>query len=202
MSNEEINMQSDAQVAPSDDSMEKLSEMAKKMIALNAEIAVLDKAMKVKKEEVSQLESVDIPELLEDHLKFTSITMADKSVITIKQIISASLPAASSLKKPGDAGDNFRAKMKAGLKFLRDNGAGSLITNELKIDIGNDSEELSNKLLKALEPFDVPVDHQTTVHPKRMTAYVVEQLEAGKDLPHETFSIYTGRKAVITKKKA
>ena len=89
--------------------------------------------------------------------------------------------------------------MESAYKWLRDNGYGDLIKNEIAVPFGRGEDERANDLLKTLVNNGYEPNQKTVVHPQTLKAFVKEQLESGKELPLDLLGAYAGQKTVIKK---
>ena len=179
-----------------------VSVMAQRINKLNAEMDALSAQVAEKKSELDRLESADLPDLMES-LQLKEFTTHEGDKVQVKPIVRASLPTQTSINK---ARHNERAvleaRLEAGLKYLRENGAEAMIKNELSVDLGKDNDALANKVEEALTGFGLHPQRAVTVNTNTLTAYVREKIEAGdKTLSLETFKVFTGRKATVTKRR-
>lgn len=82
-------------------------------------------------------------------------------------------------------------------KWLKDNGHGSLIKNELELSFGRGEEKLAEKAKAILHKNKLTFLEQAGVHSSTLRAFVKEQIEAGVKIPLDLFGAFVGRKAKI-----
>lgn len=186
--------------AKSPGDLKEVTTLAMNLINIEQEIAVIEDQLKTKREALGQIEAVDLPDLMES-LNITNITLPNGWTVKMDSYIKASLPTASAMNKDTMEADDLRLRHSAGLKFMREQGAGDLIKNALDIDLGKSSDTLADQILAALGPFNVKVTRNVNVHHSTLTAYVKERIEGGLELPYDTFAVYTGKKVKVKQPK-
>ena len=178
-----------------------VSEMAQNLQILENDISILEKELKEKKKERDRIESADLPDLM-DSLQLTGVQLPDGSKVSIKSVIKASLPTPVAIDRArGDDREILQQRLEAGLTWLREREADSMIKNIVSADLGKNNDLLAEKIISAIEHFGLKANRSETVHPQTLSAYVRELLESGEDVPFETLSVYSGRKAAITKSR-
>ena len=92
-------------------------------------------------------------------------------------------------------------KKEAAFAWLRENGFGDLIKNNISLDFGMNEDSEANKVVAQLKAKGYNVFQSTTVHSSTLKAFVKEQITEGKGLPEDLFGIYTASKTKLTTKE-
>ena len=103
--------------------------------------------------------------------------------------------------KPFYSASITKANQEAAFKWLRDNGHGDLIKNAVSVNFGKGEDEKAVELIGNLEGQGMYPDQKMKVEPSTLRAFVSSEIEAGRDVPIDTFSIYMGNKVKIRKGK-
>ena len=115
------------------------------------------------------------------------IKLSDGSSVEVKPFYSARIPAS----KSDEAFD-----------WLRNNGHGDLIKNQVSLEFGMKQDNEAKSLIEDLKAKGLPVKQKTTVHPSSLRGFVREQIQdLGKDVPAELFGTYVANKTKITTKE-
>jgi hypothetical protein len=200
---QETNFEEDAsQVVALPASLEQVSALALQMIEAENKVDTLTEQLKEAQKELSRIESADLPDVMES-LGLSEFTLTNHYKIKVKPIIKASLPAPSSIENScGSMRESLLLRLNDGIKYLNDHGAGAMVKNLVSVELGKDSNELAEKIIKVVEEHcGVRARQSVSVHPQTLSSYVKEKIEEGLDIPLETFGVFTGRKATITKPK-
>ena len=90
---------------------------------------------------------------------------------------------------------------KEAFKWLRDNGLGDLIKNEVTVAFGrNEDNKASNYATLAQGQGYEPVQ-KLKVEPMTLKALVRERIEAGQDMPSDLFNVFAGNRTKLTRKQ-
>jgi hypothetical protein len=92
-------------------------------------------------------------------------------------------------------------KKEAAFTWLRENGFGDLIKNNISLDFGMNEDSEANNVVAQLKAKGYNVFQSTTVHSSTLKAFVKEQITEGKGLPEDLFGIYTASKTKLTTKE-
>ena len=93
------------------------------------------------------------------------------------------------------------ANKEAAFTWLRNNGLGDIIKNEISVSFG------SNEDTRAADYADLAKSHgfqptqKLKVEPMTLKALVRERIEAGKEMPTEIFGVYSENKTTIKRNK-
>jgi len=93
------------------------------------------------------------------------------------------------------------ANKEAAFKWLRDNGLGDIIKNEISVSFGrNEDNKAADYAVLAQERGFQPTQ-KLKVEPMTLKALVRERIEAGKEMPTELFNVFVGNKTTIKRKQ-
>jgi len=103
--------------------------------------------------------------------------------------------------KPNYSANITIANRDAAFNWLRNNGLGDIIKNEISVSFGrNEDNKAADYAALATERGFQPTQ-KLKVEPMTLKALVRERIEAGKEMPTELFNIFVGNKTTIKRNK-
>jgi hypothetical protein len=197
-----IDFESDSSKPLSDAELSQVANLAQQLRDVDYTIARLTEELENAQEIRDRVASADLPALM-DQVGMKEFTLKDGAKITVKPIVKAALPAESAIAKckEPEKRSEMRDRFERGLKYLQKNGAGALVKNIVKAELGKDSIKLARQACAALRALGIKSELARGVHPHSLTAWVKERLEAGKPVDHDLFAVYSGNIATITPPK-
>jgi hypothetical protein len=117
-----------------------------------------------------------------EELGVESLKLKSGHSVVVKKGVKASIPA----KHVPDA-----------LKWLRDNGHGSIIKNEVKISFGRGEEGEADATVSQLEEQGRVVTRKENVNSRTLSAFVKERLEQGDDVPFDLLGVFEYKQSII-----
>ena len=150
------------------------------------EIANLEEQLKAKKAEADDISSRVIPELLAEQ-GLSEIKLADVSKVTVKKEFRCTLP------KDED-------RRVAAYKWLRDQGLGDIIKNNVFVTFGKGEDNTAHQLLDLAAENGFEAQQKSDVAWATLTSLFRERIESGLDMPSDVFSTWIKDKTKITRK--
>jgi len=150
------------------------------------EIASLEEQLKSKKAEADDIGSRVIPELLAEQ-GLSEIKLADGSKVSVRKEFRATIP-----KDEG--------KRESALQWLRDQGLGDIIKNNVSVSFGKGEDDKAEQLLNLAAENGFEPQQKSDVAWNTLTALYQERVQAGLDMPSESFSLWIKDKTKITRK--
>jgi len=89
------------------------------------------------------------------------------------------------------------AKKPEAYNWLRDNGLGSIIKNQISVQFDKTQDADAIALKSRLSNEGLPVTHQESIHPSTLKSTVKELVKKGISVPDDTFNIYIGKKTKV-----
>jgi len=114
------------------------------------------------------------------------IKLKDGSAVEVKPFYAARIP----LSKVDDA-----------FTWLRENGHGDLIKNNVMLTFGRNQDNEAKSLVAELRDKGHNVKQAEKVEPMTLKAFVKEQIQGGKNVPADLFGVYVASKTKITTKE-
>jgi hypothetical protein len=151
------------------------------------EVAELEDKLKAKKAEADDISSRVIPELLQEQ-GLQEIKLADGSKVSVKKEFRATLPK-----------DDLRRE--AAYQWLRDQGLGDIIKNNVSVSFGKGEDNKANQLVDLAVANGFTPQQKSDVAWNTLTALYEERVKAGLDMPSDVFSLWIKDKTKISRKK-
>mgnify|MGYP003625715204 FL=1 len=185
-------------VAPASNSLGAVSDLAQKMFDTEKEIEDLEKLLKEKKQNLTKLAEQDLPDLMQE-LNMKDFTLNNGAKVEIQDIASGSIPSATAIMraKPEDRPE-LELRQQQCFDWLRGNNAGDLIKSNVEVQFSKGEDKACNDFTEELRERNLFYRRAVGVHHGRLNSFIKEQLSDGKDVPHDLFKIYVGRKAKLT----
>ena len=150
------------------------------------EIALLEERLKDKKQDADHISSKIIPELLAEQ-GLSEIKLADGSKVSVKKEFRATLP-------------KDEVKRDAAYQWLRDQGLGDIIKNNVFVTFGKGEDNKAKQLLDLAQENGFEPQQKSDVAWMTLTALFRERIESGLDMPSDIFSTWIKDKTKITRK--
>ena len=150
------------------------------------EIALLEERLKDKKQDADHISSKIIPELLAEQ-GLSEIKLADGSKVSVKKEFRATLP-------------KDEVKRDAAYKWLRDQGLGDIIKNNVFVTFGKGEDDKAKSLIDLAVANGYEPSQKSDVAWNTLTALYEERVKAGLDMPSDVFSLWIKDKTKISRK--
>ena len=181
-----INFEEDqAKVITKTDNIQSLADQVERLENLNQEVKKDEEDLKQKKKNLEHLSGEVIPTMMAE-MGLSHLKLMDGSSVDVKPHYSANITIANK---------------EAAFKWLRDNGLGDIIKNEISVSFGrNEDNKAADYAVLAQERGFQPTQ-KLKVEPMTLKALVRERIEAGKEMPTELFNVFVGNKTTIKRKQ-
>ena len=162
-----------------------LSEQVLKLRDLEAEVKSDEERIKTKQKEIARISEDVIPTMLSE-MGLSQLKLAGGSSVDVKPFYSASISVANREKA---------------YKWLRDNGLGDIIKNDVTVSFGRNEDNKAVDYANLAKSHGFEPTQKLKVEPMTLKALVRERIEAGKNLPMDIFNVYVGNRTKLTKKQ-
>ena len=160
-----------------------ISEKCNELLSLQKEIVTKKAELSVVEDRANILQELVIPDLMQE-AGVSFIKLADGSSVEVKPSIKASITLDNAEKA---------------YSWLRENGHGDLIKNTLTASFNKEEDGKASYLMKLFEEQGYNYQRKEKVEPMTLKAFVSEQIERGKNVPMDLFSVYISNKTTIKK---
>ena len=162
-----------------------LSEQVLKLRDLEAEVKSDEERIKPKQKEIARISEDVIPTMLSE-MGLSQLKLADGSSVDVKPFYSASISVANREKA---------------YKWLRDNGLGDIIKNDVTVSFGRNEDNKAVDYANLAKSHGFEPTQKLKVEPMTLKALVRERIEAGQEMPMDIFNVYVGNRTKLTKKQ-
>jgi len=161
---------------------DKLSDQVVKLTNLEDELANKEKELKELKRKVELVSGEIIPTMMQE-MNISTLKLADGTSVEVKPVYGASI---------------LVAKREGAFNWLRENGLGDLIKNEITVAFGRNEDIKASDYASLAKTQGYEPVQKLKVEPMTLKALVRERLEAGQEMPSDLFNLFTGNRTKIT----
>ena len=181
-----INFEEDQQqVIRKTDNIQSLADQVEKLEDLQKRLELQEDNLKNTKKQIDHLSGEVIPTMMSE-MGLSHLKLMDGSSVDVKPNYSASITIAN---------------REAAFGWLRNNGLGDIIKNEISVSFGRNEDNKAADYAALAEGHGYQPQQKLKVEPMTLKALVRERLEAGKEMPTEIFNVFVGNKTTIKRKQ-
>ena len=162
-----------------------LSDQVVKLRDLEDDLVLKEKEFKELKRKVELMSGEVIPTMMQE-MNISTLNLADGSSVEVKPIYGASITVANK---------------EAAFKWLRDNGLGDLIKNEVTVAFGRHEDNKASQYAVLAQGQGYEPVQKLKVEPMTLKALVRERVESGQDMPSDLFNVFVGNRTKLTRKQ-
>jgi hypothetical protein len=118
-------------------------------------------------------------------MNISTLKLADGSAVEVKPIYGASITV---------------DKKEEAFNWLRNNGLGDLIKNEVTVSFGRNEDNKAADYAVLAQGKGYQPTQKLKVEPMTLKALVRERIEKGLDMPTDLFNVFAGSRTKITRK--
>ena len=162
-----------------------LSEQVVKLQSMEEDLAKQEEQIKKLKKDIEVMSGEVIPTMMQE-MNLSTLKLSDGSSVEVKPIYGASISP---------------AKKEEAFNWLRSNGLGDLIKNEITVSFGRNEDNKAAEYAVLAQGQGYQPVQKLKVEPMTLKALVRERLEAGQEMPTELFNVFAGNRTKITRSK-
>jgi hypothetical protein len=148
------------------------------------DLTAKEDAIKKLKKDIDVISGEVIPTMMQE-MNLSTLKLADGSSVEVKPVYGASISA---------------AKKEEAFNWLRNNGLGDLIKNEITVSFGRNEDNKAASYAELAQGQGYQPVQKLKVEPMTLKALVRERLESGKEMPTDLFNVFAGNRTKITSK--
>ena len=167
------------------ENIDKLADKIKELQAHQQQLEIQENSIKKRKKDIEYLSGEVIPTMLSE-MGLSFLKLQDGSSIEVKTNYSATIT---------------QANKEAAFNWLRQNGLGDIIKNEISVSFGRNEDNKAADYAELAKGQGFEPTQKLKVEPMTLKALVRERLEGGKEMPTELFNIFVGNKTTIKRKQ-
>lgn len=174
----DINFEQDARAdLDSVNEGKKLSDQVTKLQSLEDEVVLKEEELKELKRKVELLSGEVIPTMMQE-MNISTLKLADGSSVEVKPVYGASIPV---------------AKKEGAYNWLRENGLGDIIKNEVTVAFGRNEDNKAIAYANLAQGQGYQPVQKLKVEPMTLKALVRERLESGLEITPNYLRSFYGR---------
>ena len=181
-----INFEEDQQkVIKKTGNVQSLADQVERLELCDDRIADIENDLKMMKKKRDHISGEVIPTMMAE-MGLSHLKLMDGSSVDVKPNYSATIT---------------QANKESAFKWLRENGLGDIIKNEISVSFGRNEENKAADYANLAQERGYQPTQKLKVEPMTLKALVRERIEAGKEMPTEIFNIFVGNKTTIKRKQ-
>ena len=161
-----------------------LSAQVSKLKDLEDELTSREDQLKKLKKNIELISGEVIPTMMQE-MNISTLKLADGSAVEVKPIYGASITV---------------DKKEEAFNWLRKNGLGDLIKNEVTVSFGRNEDNKAADYAVLAQGKGYQPTQKLKVEPMTLKALVRERIEKGLDMPTDLFNVFAGSRTKITRK--
>ena len=162
-----------------------IAKSCNRLLETQKQMEAIDEQLKKLKAAETTLSEQTIPNLMQQ-AGISFIKLADGSAVEVKPYYAAKIPV---------------SKIEEAFTWLRGNGHGDLIKNNIMVTFGRNQDNQAKSVAEDLRQQGHNVKQAEKVEPMTLKAFVREQITNGKNVPADLFGVYVANKTKITTKE-
>ena len=174
-----------AKVITKTENIRSLADQVERLENLNQEIEKKEKDLKQRKKDLEHISGEVIPTMMAE-MGLSHLKLMDGSSVDVKPHYSANITIANK---------------EAAFNWLRNNGLGDIIKNEILVSFGRNEDNKAADYAALAQERGFQPTQKLKVEPMTLKALVRERIEAGKEMPTELFNVFVGNKTTIKRKQ-
>jgi len=174
-----------AKVITKTENIQSLADQVERLENLNQEIEKKEEDLKQRKKDLEHISGEVIPTMMSE-MGLSHLKLMDGSSVDVRPNYSANITIAN---------------REAAFNWLRNNGLGDIIKNEILVSFGRNEDNKAADYAALAQERGYQPTQKLKVEPMTLKALVRERIEAGKEMPTELFNVFVGNKTTIKRNK-
>ncbi len=167
------------------DNIQSLADQVERLEGMQQQLEVQENAVKEKKKQIEHISGEVIPTMMTE-MGLSELKLSDGSHLKVATSYKAHIS---------------EANKEAAYNWLRNNGLGDIIKNEISVSFGRNEDNKAANYADLARGQGFQPTQKMKVEPMTLKALVRERIEAGKDMPTEIFGVYSENKTTIKRNK-
>ena len=181
-----INFEADQQDAMKKTSgVQSLADQVERLEAMQQQLEIQEDAIKEKKKQIQHISGEVIPTMMSE-MGLAELKLHDGSHLKVSTSYRATIT---------------EANKEAAFNWLRNNGLGDIIKNEISVSFGRNEDNKAADYAELAKGQGFQPTQKMKVEPMTLKALVRERIEAGKEMPTEIFGVFSENKTTIKRNK-
>ena len=183
---DEINFEADQQdIIKNTGGVQSLADQVERLEDMQQQLEIQEEAIKEKKKQIQHISGEVIPTMMSE-MGLAELKLHDGSHLKVSTSYRATITEANKV---------------AALNWLRKNGLGDIIKNEISVSFGRNEDNKAADYAELAKGQGFQPTQKMKVEPMTLKALVRERIEAGKEMPTEIFGVFSENKTTIKRNK-
>ena len=183
---DEINFEADQQDAmKKTEGIQSLADQVERLELCDDRIADIENDLKMMKKKRDHISGEVIPTMMSE-MGLAELKLHDGSHLKVSTTYRATIT---------------EANKEAAFNWLRSNGLGDIIKNEISVSFGRNEDNKAADYAELARGQGFQPTQKMKVEPMTLKALVRERIEAGKEMPTEIFGVFSENKTTIKRNK-
>ena len=181
-----INFEADQQDAmKKTEGIQSLADQVERLEGVDSEIEDAESRLKLLKKKRDHISGEVIPTMMSE-MGLAELKLHDGSHLKVSTSYRATIT---------------EANKEAAFNWLRENGLGDIIKNEISVSFGRNEDNKAADYAELAKGQGFQPTQKMKVEPMTLKALVRERIEAGKEMPTEIFGVFSENKTTIKRNK-
>ena len=167
------------------DNIQSLADQVQRLEAMQQQLEIQEDAIKEKKKQIQHISGEVIPTMMSE-MGLAELKLHDGSHLKVSTSYRATITEANKV---------------AAFNWLRKNGLGDIIKNEISVSFGRNEDNKAADYAELARGQGFEPTQKLKVEPMTLKALVRERIEAGKEMPTEIFGVFSENKTTIKRNK-
>jgi len=165
--------------------IQSLADQVERLESLQTRLELQEDNIKNTKKELERISGEIIPTMMAE-MGLAELKLQDGSHLKVSTSYKATIT---------------EANREAAFNWLRNNGLGDIIKNEILVSFGRNEDNKAADYAALAQERGFQPTQKLKVEPMTLKALVRERIEAGKNMPTEIFGVFTENKTTIKRKQ-
>ena len=165
--------------------IQSLADQVQRLEAMQQQLEIQEDAIKEKKKQIQHISGEVIPTMMSE-MGLAELKLHDGSHLKVSTSYRATITEANKV---------------AAFNWLRKNGLGDIIKNEISVSFGRNEDNKAADYAALAQERGYQPTQKLKVEPMTLKALVRERIEAGKEMPTEIFGVFSENKTTIKRNK-
>ena len=167
------------------DNIQSLADQVERLEDMQQQLEIQEEAIKEKKKQIQHISGEVIPTMMSE-MGLAELKLHDGSHLKVSTSYRAHIS---------------EANKEAAYNWLRENGLGDIIKNEISVSFGRNEDNKAADYAELAKSSGFQPTQKMKVEPMTLKALVRERIEAGKEMPTEIFGVFSENKTTIKRSK-
>lgn len=200
--NEDFDMSEDFKVGD----LNRIIEKSRELFSAQENVKKLEHDLAKAKDLAFKISTEELPAIVAEESCLKKFEFEGGYVLEIKPFVTGNIPSSSAISKCKDVNKacEMADRREECFSWLKENDGASIIANKLTVDVPkqDNGQEIIDKIAELANELKLSHHQELSVHHSTLNSFLRETIEnTQKDVPFDTFSVFSGEKAILKKQK-